>query len=80
MPNHGKYPDELREREPPRRQPGLTVRGIYEEWPQLKDLFREIAQAFDMDTMQQLNSDVDVEGFDPDQVAEDWMRGMGFIG
>ncbi len=61
--------------------PSLTVREeIYEEWPDIEGLFAEIAQALDMETMQQLNADVDVEGFDPDEVAENWMREQGFIG
>jgi osmoprotectant transport system substrate-binding protein len=61
--------------------PSLTVRNeVYEEWSDIEGLFAEIAQALDMETMQRLNADVDVEGFDPDQVAEDWLREQGFIG
>ena len=45
----------------------------------LNDTFTPIAQALDTKTMQKLNASVDVDGEDPADVAEQWLKDNGFI-
>ncbi|MEX2548590.1 MAG: glycine betaine ABC transporter substrate-binding protein [Nitriliruptoraceae bacterium] len=61
--------------------PAVTVRDdVYEEYPQLGDLFAEVAGRLDTETMQELNARVDDTGEFPAEVAEDWLRSEEFIG
>lgn len=61
--------------------PSVNVRDeVYEEYPQLGDLFAEISSQLDTETMQDLNARVDEEGEFPEEVAEDWLRSEGFLG
>lgn len=41
--------------------------------PAIQDLFAPMAEEFDTETMIELNSRVDVEGEDPEDVARDWL-------
>lgn len=45
----------------------------------LEDTFTPVADALDTKTMQQLNASVDVDGEDPEDVAEQWLQDQGFI-
>ena len=61
--------------------PAVTIRDeVYQEHPELGDLFGEIASRLDTETMQDLNARVDEAGEFPEEVAEDWLRSEGFIG
>ena len=65
----------------PAYNPSVTVRDeVYEQYPQLGDMFAEIASRLDTETMQDLNRRVDAEGEFPEEVAEDFLRTEGFIG
>lgn len=60
--------------------PSLTVRGeVFEQYPQLEDLFAPISEKLDTETLQDLNYAVEVEGDSPDEVAGRWLRESGFI-
>jgi osmoprotectant transport system substrate-binding protein len=61
--------------------PAINTRvEVYEENPEgLENTFAPVAQALDTETMQQLNASVDVDGEDPEDVAEEWLREQGFI-
>lgn len=60
--------------------PSLNVRqDVAEETPELRDLFAEIAEKLDNETLQRLNAAVDVEGQSEVEVAENWLREEGFI-
>lgn len=60
--------------------PAMTMRDeIYQQYPQLADLFNPIIQAIDSDTMAQLNAQVDAEGAFPEEVAQEWLSSEGFI-
>jgi osmoprotectant transport system substrate-binding protein len=60
--------------------PSVTVREeTFEEYPDLEELFGEIASRLETETMQELNERVDEGGEFPDEVAEDWLRSEGFI-
>lgn len=64
----------------PPYNPSVTVREeTHEEWPQLEELFAEIAGALDLETMQELNARRDVEDEFEDDIARDWLRENGFI-
>ena len=65
----------------PAYNPSVTVRDeLYEQYPDLGDMFAEIASRLDTATMQDLNARVDAEGEFPEEVAEDFLRTEGFIG
>jgi len=60
--------------------PSLNVRAdVVEETPELEELFAEIAEKLENETLQQLNAAVDVEGEAEEDVAENWLREEGFI-
>jgi osmoprotectant transport system substrate-binding protein len=64
----------------PLYNPTINVReDVYQENEQLSDLFGPISEAITLETMQELNARVDVDGEDPEAVAEDWLEQEGFI-
>ena len=64
----------------PPYNPSVTIRDEkYQENDAVGDLFAEIAGALDLETMQQLNARVDVDGEFPEDVARDWLTENGFI-
>ncbi len=52
---------------------------VYEEHPELEELFTPLAEALSTETMQELNAQVDAEGLPPAQVAERWLEDNGFL-
>ncbi len=65
----------------PAYNPSPTVRQeTLEQYPQLADLFVPISEELDTETMRQLNAAVSMEGRNPREVAEQWLRQNGFIG
>lgn len=64
----------------PAYNPSVTIRDeVYQEWPDLGEMFPAIAAQLDTETMQDLNARVDDGGEFPDEVAEEWLRSEGFI-
>jgi osmoprotectant transport system substrate-binding protein len=64
----------------PNYNPALTVRSeVFDKYPQLADLINPIAKVLDTQTMQTLNSQVDVDGKEPKDVATEWLKSKGFI-
>jgi osmoprotectant transport system substrate-binding protein len=53
---------------------------VYEEHPELEDVFAPIAEKLTTEELQQLNAQVDVDGLPVDQVAQRWLEGNDFIG
>ena len=47
--------------------------------PEIEDILNKIAAKLDTDTMTQLNYKVDIEEFDPKEVAKEWLEEQGFI-
>lgn len=65
----------------PAYNPSPTVpEEVLVQYPQLPDLFAPISEELDTETMRQLNAAVSVEGRDPRDVAEQWLRENNFIG
>lgn len=61
--------------------PAMTMtEETLNDYPQLKDLFAPISEELTTETLTELNSQVDVEGKTPANVAEQWLRENGFIG
>ncbi len=61
--------------------PAVTVRkSVADANPNLAKVLDPISQALDTTTMQQLNTEVDIKGLQPDQVARTWLQSKGFIG
>ena len=57
-----------------------TRKEVYDKNKQgLNDTFTPVAQALDTKTMQKLNASVDVDGEDPADVAQQWLKDKGFI-
>lgn len=50
----------------------------FEENEQLEDLFAPVNEALTTETLQTLNAAVDVDGEDPADVADEWLREEGF--
>ena len=64
----------------PLYNPALMVRKeVYEEYPQLEKLFAPISKKLTTETLQNLNTQVDIEGQLPEDVAEQWLSENGFI-
>jgi len=61
--------------------PALIVReNVYNDHPDLAKIAAPIAEALTDGELQRLNGEVDVDGKDPRQVAQDWLKAKGFIG
>lgn len=59
----------------------LTMnKSVYDEYPELEDLFTPVAEKLTTDELQALNSQVDVDGLPEEQVAQKWLEDNGFIG
>jgi osmoprotectant transport system substrate-binding protein len=59
----------------------MTVRNdVYEQHPELEDVFTPIAEQLTTEELQQLNAQVDVDGLPVDQVAQRWLEDNEFIG
>ena len=64
----------------PLYNPALNVRkDVIEENPQLEKLFTPISKKLTTETLQNLNTQVDIEGQLPEDVAEQWLSENGFI-
>jgi osmoprotectant transport system substrate-binding protein len=60
--------------------PALTIRQpVFEQYPQLSEIFVPISQKLDTETLRKLNYAVDVEGESPESVARSWLETEGFI-
>lgn len=58
----------------------MTARNdVYEEHPELEEIFTPIAEKLTTEELQALNSQVDVDGLPVEEVAEKWMEDNGFI-
>ena len=53
---------------------------LLQEYPELADLFAPISEELTTETLVELNSQVDIEGKTPANVAEQWLQENGFIG
>lgn len=59
----------------------LTIRrDVFEQNEQLAELFGPVSELLTTEEMQRLNSQVDVDGLPPEEVAGDFLRDNGFIG
>jgi osmoprotectant transport system substrate-binding protein len=59
----------------------VTVRDeVFQQHPELADVFDPVIAKLDDATMQTLNAKVDVEGMEPAKVSADWLRESGFLG
>ncbi|QIN81936.1 glycine/betaine ABC transporter substrate-binding protein [Rubrobacter tropicus] len=60
--------------------PALTIRGeMFDQYPQLRELFAPISEKLDTQTLLDLNYAVEVEGKSPEEVARRWLRENGFV-
>lgn len=61
--------------------PAPNVRtSVLKDHPEIADVLEPIAQSLDEETITKLNSRVDVDGEQPEDVAKDWLQEMEFIG
>ncbi len=58
---------------------GVVREEILEEYPEIADILGEIASRLDTETMIHLNYLVDVEGYEHDEAAEEWLLEQGLI-
>ena len=49
------------------------------KYPEIEDILESIAKKLDNDTMRKLNAQVDIEGREAVDVAEDWLQEEGFL-
>jgi len=52
---------------------------VYEDNPELEEIFTPLAEELTTETMQELNAQVDEEGLPAEQVAEKWLEDNGFL-
>ncbi|WP_166346346.1 glycine betaine ABC transporter substrate-binding protein [Phytoactinopolyspora limicola] len=61
--------------------PAVTVRkDVFDEHPGLAEVLNPVAAALNTESMQQMNTSVDIDGERPADVARDWLVEQGFIG
>ncbi|MBG6055386.1 osmoprotectant transport system substrate-binding protein [Salinibacterium sp. CAN_S4] len=61
-------------------QGGLTVKtATLDEYPGIADIMAKISPKLTTDVMQKLNAQVDVDGEDPEDVAQQWLEDEGLI-
>lgn len=61
-------------------QPAPIVRAeVLEQYPEIEDLMRPVFESFDLETLQQLNAAIAVEGRAAEAVAREYLRTNGFI-
>jgi osmoprotectant transport system substrate-binding protein len=61
--------------------PSFTVRGeVFDQYPQIEDIFGPISAALTNEALQEMNAAVDVGGELEEDVAERFLRDNGFIG
>jgi osmoprotectant transport system substrate-binding protein len=61
--------------------PALTVReSVYKDDPAIAKIADPIAAVLTDSVLQELNGEVDIEGKQPEEVAETWLKSKGFIG
>ena len=61
--------------------PAPTVRkSVADKNPNLAKILKPIADALDLTTIQKLSAKVDIDGEQPDDVAETWLKDSKFIG
>lgn len=61
-------------------QPAPTVRkAVYDKYPELATVLDPVFEKLTLETLQELNGQVAVEGKDPKSVARDWLKAEGFI-
>jgi osmoprotectant transport system substrate-binding protein len=64
----------------PKYNVSLVVRDeVLQEYPQIADLMAPVSDKLTDDVLLQLNAEVDVDGREPTDVAEEWLRSEGFI-
>jgi osmoprotectant transport system substrate-binding protein len=64
----------------PLYNPALTMRQeTLEDNQKLSDLFDPVTKKLTTETLQKLNASVDLDGEDPEDVAEDWLKEEGFF-
>ncbi len=57
-----------------------TSNKVYEENPAVEDVFAPIAEKLTTEKLQELNSQVDVDGLLVEQVAQEFLESEGLIG
>jgi osmoprotectant transport system substrate-binding protein len=61
-------------------EPAPLVRAeIMDQYPEMADLLNSVFQSLDLETLQNLNSQIAVEGRDASQVAEEYLQENGFL-
>jgi osmoprotectant transport system substrate-binding protein len=61
-------------------EPAPTVRAAtLEKYPQIKDLLDPVFQSLTLETLQQLNAKIAVDGLDAKKVATDYLTEKGFL-
>ena len=61
-------------------EPAPTVRAeVLEKYPQIKDLLEPVFKTLTLETLQQLNARIAVEGQDAKKVASDYLTEKGFL-
>jgi osmoprotectant transport system substrate-binding protein len=61
-------------------QPSVNVREeVFDQWPELEDLFALVVEDLDTETLQQMNADVDEVGLEPRDVAAEYLQEHGLI-
>jgi osmoprotectant transport system substrate-binding protein len=61
-------------------EPAPTVRAeVLNKYPQIKDLLDPVFKSLSLETLQQLNSKIAVDGEDAKKVAADYLKAKGLL-
>jgi osmoprotectant transport system substrate-binding protein len=60
--------------------PAPVVRNdVLEENPEVEEILNSVTEILNVDAIRELNGRVDIDGEDPEDVAEDFLRQQGLI-
>ena len=57
----------------------IMTEELLQDYPELEELFAPISEELTTETLMELNSQVDIEGKTPENVAGQWLRENGFV-
>ncbi len=52
---------------------------VLDQYPQIADILNQVSPRLDADTMSSLNAAVDIDGYEPDEVAREWLEEEGLL-
>ncbi len=56
-----------------------VLQDTLEQFPQIEEILSQVSPLLDAETMSSLNASVDIDGNEPDEVAQEWLESVGLL-